>query len=358
MQDSPDYPQPPDPLAGREDEFGVEPPRDLADLPPVEPPSAGFIVQLFLVPALIVTVVIGVYLLFGKLASGEQDWRKQLTDVRHDNAHIRWRGALGLAQMLQANATADGVPLSQNRDVAVELTQLMRDSLAQGTMSEDDYKQQEFLTRTLGLMDVPDVTMPVLIEAMKPDEDRDVRRNAIAAIATTANRLHEQGKAIEETDVVPELIAASEEADQLIRHLATFSLGMSDQPSAQERLEVLLEHDDELTRANAAIALARRGSAKGLPVFEHVLQHAGDTLDSPPSPPSSSEGSTIDAERFESTLLLTNTMKALGELSDHLDTEQKASLMALLTPIANENKDSLVRVEAKTLLQKLSESSP
>ncbi len=356
MQDSSEYPQPPDPLAGREDEFGAMPPPEMTDLPSVEPPSAGFIVQLFLVPALIVTVVIGVYLLFGKLASGEQDWRKQLTDVRHDNAHIRWRGALGLAQMLQANVTAEGIRLSENRDVAIELAQLMRDSLAHGTTSEDDYKQQEFLTRTLGLIDVPDVTMPVLLEAMDPAEDRDVRKNAIAAVATTASRMHERGATFDGTEVVPGVIAASGDSDQMIRHLATFTLGMFDLPSAQERLEVLLEHSDELTRANAAIALARRGSPKGLPVFENVLQQAGEaqTKSSPSS--TSDDAVTVNAEKFEGSILLTNTLKALTQLSDELDTAQKEKLTSLLSPIATEHDDALVRIEAKTLLQQMSDS--
>ena len=46
-----------------------EPP-PLPDLPPVEPPSAGFVVQLFVIP-LVVVVVIIVWLLFGKLAGGD-----------------------------------------------------------------------------------------------------------------------------------------------------------------------------------------------------------------------------------------------------------------------------------------------
>ncbi len=355
MQNSSDYPQPPDPLAGREDEFGAMPPLELRDLPPVEPPSAGFIVQLFLVPALIVTVVIGVYLLFGKLASSEQDWRKQLTDVRHDNAHIRWRGALGLAQMLQANATADGVPLSENRDVAEELAQLMRDALAHGSASEDDFKQQEVLTRTLGLIDVPDVTMPVLLLAMNPAEDRDVRKNALAAVATTANRLHEQGKTLDETEVVPVVISASEESDSMIRHLATFTLGMFASPSAEQRLDVLLEDEDQLTRANAAIALARQGSQKGLPVFEDVLRESGEATTGS-GETSASSATTGDEAAFEGTILLMNTLKALTQLSGELDANQRERLTQLLTPIAEDHADTLVRVDAKTLVLELSDS--
>ena len=49
------------------------PPPPLPDLPPVEAPSAGFIVQLFVIPAVVVAVVIVVWLLFGKLAGGERD---------------------------------------------------------------------------------------------------------------------------------------------------------------------------------------------------------------------------------------------------------------------------------------------
>ena len=41
---------------------GTEP-ETAADLPPVEPPSAAFIVQLFVVPAMIVIAVVGVWAL-------------------------------------------------------------------------------------------------------------------------------------------------------------------------------------------------------------------------------------------------------------------------------------------------------
>ena len=46
------------------------------ELPPVTPPSAGYIVQLFLIPALIVMAVVGVWALFGKLADSESDWQQ------------------------------------------------------------------------------------------------------------------------------------------------------------------------------------------------------------------------------------------------------------------------------------------
>ena len=43
------------------------------DLPPIEPPSAGFIMQLFVVPAIIVMVIIGLWALFGKMVAEEEN---------------------------------------------------------------------------------------------------------------------------------------------------------------------------------------------------------------------------------------------------------------------------------------------
>ena len=60
--------------------------RHLPDLPPVEPPSAGFVVQLFVIPALVVVVVIIVWLLFGKLAGGERDAMEYVRQLRSPTA--------------------------------------------------------------------------------------------------------------------------------------------------------------------------------------------------------------------------------------------------------------------------------
>jgi hypothetical protein len=42
-------------------------------LPPVEPPSAGFILQLFVIPGVIVTIIVLVWLLFNWLAQMGND---------------------------------------------------------------------------------------------------------------------------------------------------------------------------------------------------------------------------------------------------------------------------------------------
>lgn len=353
MSHDPAYPAPPDPLDGREAEFGAAALSPADELPPVTPPSASFIVQLFLVPALIVTVVVGIYLIFGRLAAGEQDWRRQLTDLRHANPHVRWRGALGLAQMLQADVTADGHRLAENRDVATELAALLSESLQQASTREDDIKQQEFLTRTLGLLDVSDVTFPVLVEGMDQARDREVRKNALASTATIAYRAREQGRPLDEGPVISPVIEATNDADAMIRHLATYALGLLSSPQAQERLLVLLDDGDELTRANAAFALARQGSAAGVPVLVEILKSSGRS----PAPPSSQsdEMSTDEVMALVEAPKLSNTLHALDDLSGQLEPAVRGQVVNLLAPIAESHADGNTRVAARLLRDKLAD---
>ena len=99
------------------------------ELPPVTPPSAGFIVQLFLIPALIVMAVVAVWALFGKLADSDDDWKQLATELSSSNEHRRWRAALGLAQLLQneqIHPPQDQEPLAKNPLVVDSLTKLLR----------------------------------------------------------------------------------------------------------------------------------------------------------------------------------------------------------------------------------------
>src|SRR3954469_20434221 len=82
-----------------------QPPYDpaLTELPPVEAPTAGFIVQLFVIPAVIVFVVIVVWLLFGKLAGGERDAMEYVRMIRASATNWRSanRAAFELASLIQ-----------------------------------------------------------------------------------------------------------------------------------------------------------------------------------------------------------------------------------------------------------------
>ena len=82
------------------------------DLPPVQPPSAGFIIQLFVVPGLIVLAVVLVWALFGRIAAGEQDWQTLVQELQSPNSHIRKRAMYGLARFwirIDAVAATDNI---------------------------------------------------------------------------------------------------------------------------------------------------------------------------------------------------------------------------------------------------------
>src|SRR3954463_9181379 len=109
-----------------ENRFDHDPSRPpvLTDLPPVEAPSAGFIVQLFVIPAVIVAVVIVVWLLFGKLAGGERDAMEYVRLLRSPQAH--WRAAYELASLIQNDPK-----LSNDPRLLGELTDLLGNELDQ-----------------------------------------------------------------------------------------------------------------------------------------------------------------------------------------------------------------------------------
>ena len=84
-------------------------PATLPDLPKVEPPSAGFVVQLFVIPAVVVVVVIIVWLLFGKLAGGERDAMEYVRRLRSPAAN--WRNAFELASLIQHDPAIGSDPV-------------------------------------------------------------------------------------------------------------------------------------------------------------------------------------------------------------------------------------------------------
>ena len=68
-------------------------------LPPVEPPSAGFILQLFVVPGIIVAIIVMVWLLFNWVARTGNDPREYVLALKRNNANS-WQAAVNLANAL------------------------------------------------------------------------------------------------------------------------------------------------------------------------------------------------------------------------------------------------------------------
>lgn len=310
------------------------------DLPPVEPPSAGFIIQLFVVPGLIVVAIVGVYLLFGKLASGEQDWQSLLVELKHPNEHRRWRGALGLGQVLNADQKMGvrGHHLSRNREIAQSLADVLASELKRGGQNEPDLKYQAYLARTLGLFDLPEIVLPPLEQAMHSGNDREVRKNALSSIAVMADRFSTAKNRLTFPGLSNELVAVSRDDDPLIRQLSAFTLGLFSDSEAKDRLEVMLGDSDADTRINAAIGLARQGDSRGASVFKEVLTNAARPA----------EAEAVD--EVEHFLAIKNCIQAIVRVAPAFNPQERTELVTLLEPLAAGYREPKIRIEAKNAM--------
>ena len=329
-------------------------PRGIEDLPPVEPPSAGFIVQLFLIPMLIVGAIVGVYALFGRLAGGEQDWRTLVTELKNTNEHRRWRAAIGLAHLLKIDADRgeDGQELAKNPEIAKALLEVLeQQKSSKKKLSEEKYlNQQQYLITALGYLDQPKTVIPPLQEFLRSqsDEDDGVRLEALRSIFVIANRTAERAEAesrpllveelVEIPSLVDDVVSVSQESEPLFRQVAAFALGFLPSPESRQRLEVMLNDSDENAKVNAAIGLSRQDSTAGWPVYLEVLQGASEN-------PGERDGIKL--------VIVKNTLKAVRDLEEEWPEDQRKQLIGLLESISENHSNSRIRTDAKKTLQTL-----
>ena len=166
---------------------GDQPPA-LPDLPPVEAPSAGFVVQLFVIPAIVVAVVIFVWLLFGKLAGGERDPADYVRRLRQASGD--WRSAFELASLIQNDAK-----LASDPHLLGELSDLLSTELK---TKEVDPKLTVYLIKSLGAFQTLDASLadgrkvdPIepLVQSLRPGSEPAIRMEAAATLAKQAARL-------------------------------------------------------------------------------------------------------------------------------------------------------------------------
>lgn len=312
------------------------PPAD--DLPPVQPPSAGFILQLFVVPALIVLAIVAAWGLFGRLAAGEQDWRQLAQEMESSNPHIYRRAMFGMAQLLDTDRRQgdQGQQLASNPEVAKSLAALYRRQLESRQVDEDTLSAQVYLSRALGLLDVPEATIPVLIDGLDAQRDIEVRKGSVTSIAMIAGRALDREQPLH-GEVVEALTRLSLDPDPGLRRVATFTLGLIPGPESEARLLVLLQDaSDPMTTMNAAIALSRRGSTAGFAVFLKSLATPADN-------------SSLEA-RQDRLLILRNTLKAVGDLAAKFDPDQRQQLRTLVAELAAHDDETRIRVDAQAAL--------
>jgi len=316
------------------------------DLPPVEPPSAKIVAQLFLVPGVIVLAIACVWLLLTRLASTDQDWKALVRGVETRNEHERWRSAFGLAQLLQSDAKAppEEQKLVLNTELAGTLSKLFSEEIRQPSKGDDDIEKRVFLAATLGLFKTPDVVLPALCEGLDTS-DRGVRNASLRSISTVLGNGFLAGSPSQDQVTLEVVTSASADSDPLIRSLAAYTLGMFEFAKSQARLEVLLNDPSEGVRANAAIALVRHKSLLAVPQLKKMLAIGAAPSEADPKDPNGKQ-----EEQFSRRLQVLNALTGIGSMKEVLPESDRKEFAALIEKLAEGDSDPGIRVQAQDTL--------
>jgi len=327
-------------------------------LPPVEPPSGGFLLQLFIVPGIIVLVIVAVWSLFGRLAqtgSNPEDFVTQL----ERGGHQRWVAAWNLVQTLQTsgNEAFKSDPAVVDRLANILRRQRETNSREQrngsmGPLVGDDMNIEVFICRAIGEFHVTN-GLPVLLEVAKDQHENDnglkVRRAAIEGISRAVANLNPQ-----QIDQVPGLLEAlvqlANDPEDGIQGPAAFALGVIGNDEALAQLEeMVLGGRGPDARYNAALGLARAGNEKAIPtLIGMVSPDPLAVLDIEPNAKSRS--------RKEATILL-NALRAIEKLLEANPSADVESLRDAVEALVAKDGEKQIKVQALAVLADLKRSA-
>ena len=311
-------------------------------LPPVEPPSAAFLVQLFLVPGLIVAIIVCVWLAFHWLAHLGNDPQAYVRTLRRANEG-RWQAALNLANDLRGPG---GSRLKSDADLASELGSILDDEVASGRTGEQSQTLRLYLCRALGEFTVPEAAAP-LVRRVTAEGDSETTQAAVEALAVLATNLTEAGRSFNDRKgVVQAVVQAASSADSKVRNACGFTLGVLGGEQSVEALLQLAADDNADVRANAALGLARLGNSEAYDTLAELLV----TPDIETTAASSDEE---QSRRYKRVLLVVNALRGVALLIDATG-EQPPGVVTKQVEKLQADKVAEVRSSATAMLTKIS----
>ena len=219
----------------------------MSDVPKESPRTILF--QFVVFPLGIVAIAVGIFFLFGKLASDEQTIPDYLNEVRSGGRRERWQAAYQLSQLINAGEAKKYPHLVDDVIVAY------RDA------KHDDPRIRRYLSMVLGNLGDRRATS-LLVEALS-DEDPETRIYAALALG----RLRDPA-------AVPPLLGAFARDEHDVRKAAAYALGEIGDARAVAPLEGALNDPIADVRYNAAIALARFGDTHAIGVVREMLDRS------------------------------------------------------------------------------------
>jgi len=317
-------------------------------LPPVEEPNAGFILQLFVVPALIVLVIVAVWLMFNWLvyrtAMRPEDLIQGLTQ---GPSVARWQRASELADMLRNERFAE---FKRDPKAAAQLGRIL-DREIEGAgkgdgMAEGDVTLRYFLARALGEFETNE-GIDVLLKAARTARDpaeQFVRHGALEAIAVRAHNLRElePPRDLSHPELEPTLFELASDDDPLIRSKTAYAIGRIGTPAAIERLEVMADDPHADTRYNAAIALAHHGNARAVDTLAEMLDLE--------EPASVREETNLQDQSMKRAVIFSNALDGVEELAAEQPDADFSPIIESLEAVAAADDEALARARIPSRL--------
>lgn len=312
-------------------------------LPPVEPPNATFLVQLFLVPGLIVFIIVCVWLSFHWLAHLGNDPQAYVRTLRRNNEG-RWQAALNLANDLRGPG---GEKLKSDEVLAKELGRILSDEVKSGRTDEQSQTLRLYLCRALGEFSIQTAIEP-LVSCAQATADAQTARAAVEALSVLTTNLIAADRATDApTAITDAALAASRSKDAALRSSAAFALGVIGGLGAAERLVELSNDPVEDVRFNSALGLARLGQDDSLEALVEML-----ALPDLPIADARTVDEAAQSKRYRRALIVVNAVRGVALLVDatnqSLPSHVRARVEALQQdPVAD------VRSSAAALIKKM-----
>ncbi len=273
-------------------------------LPPVSPPSPGFIMQLFVIPLIVVSIIVGVWLLVHWAVNRDMRPAELAKDIEVLN-HASWQQVLTLANQLRDDNTNQ---LRGDRELCQKLAAQLQRRVKEGGDRQELVWLRMYLCRALGEFNLPD-GLPALAAAAMPPEpkenttDLEVRRAALQAIIYLRDRLVQTSEwqdpqllsvaiqavqasppedtGIDELSDSPHRAASMQLRYDRLHSTAAVLLGLIPDDAAIEPLAELLSKDSVDVRYNAAFGLSRHGDLRCEPILVEMLDLDRTLVDEP-----------------------------------------------------------------------------
>lgn len=211
--------------------------------------SKTILFQFVIFPLGIVAIAVGIFFLFGKLASDEQTIPDYLNEVRSGGRRERWQAAYQLSQLMNAGQA------KKYPNLVEDVSKAYRDA------KNDDPRIRQYLSMVLGNLGDRRAT-PLLVEALG-DSHPETRIYAALALG----RLRDPA-------AVPQLVNAASRDERDVRKSAIYALGEIGDARAVPALAQAVNDETADVRYNAAIALARFGDTRAIGTIREMLNRS------------------------------------------------------------------------------------